>query len=123
MFEHICPGLVLRDGGFRLTFYRNMPNSSSAILNHGIVDKSKPDLKRSVNLSLGHKGVLTRTLTISEPLTYHDIFCLFIFCSFVCFCLVLIVALKDYNCLNFILAHSCRDEIRNQGRQIKTLNR
>ena len=68
LFEHISPGLVLKDDGFRLTFYRNMPNSSSAILNHGIVDKSKPDLKRSVNLPLGHKGYFPQTFTKSEPL-------------------------------------------------------
>ena len=99
LFEHICPVLVLKNGGFRLTFYRNMPNSSSAILNHGIVDKSKPDLKRSVNLSLGHKGFSPQTLTKGEPLPCFIIcFVYFLFCLFVC--LVLIVAYNDYNCLN-----------------------
>ena len=68
LFEHICPGLVLKDGGLRLTFYRNMPNNSSAIFTNGIVDKSKPDLKRSANMSLGHEEFSTQTLT----LTWHS---------------------------------------------------
>ena len=74
-----------------------MPNSSSAILDHGIVDKSKPGLKRSVNLSLGHKGFLPQTLTKSEPLPCHYIFVFvyFLFCLFVCLFVCLFLSGSD----------------------------
>ena len=50
LFKRICLGLVLIDDGFGLTFYRYMSNSPKAILTNGIIDKSKSDLERSVNI-------------------------------------------------------------------------
>ena len=64
LFENICLGLVLKESGFRITFYRNMSNSTSVISNHVTVDKCKHDLKRSENMSLGNKAFSIQTLTL-----------------------------------------------------------
>ena len=67
LFAYICLGLVLKDDGLRLTFYRYMSNSPPVIFTNGIIDKSKPYLERSVNMLLRNKRFSSHTLTKIEP--------------------------------------------------------